>query len=56
MSASDFLGTESAIAILIVLLSVPLLFYALSRTRAGRKPSLRPLPALDVLSGVSGRA
>jgi len=56
MSASDFLGTESAIAILIVLLSVPLLFYALSRTRAGRRPSLRPLPALDVLSGMNGRA
>jgi hypothetical protein len=54
--AADVLGIESAVALLIVLVSVPLLFYALSRVRAGRKPSLRPLPAFDRLSGVSGRA
>jgi hypothetical protein len=47
---------QSAIALLIVLLSVPLLFYALSRIRAGHKPRLRPLSAFDALSGMSGRA
>ena len=47
---------QSAIALLIVLFSVPLLFYALSRIRAGHKPHLRPLSAFDALSGMSGRA
>ena len=47
---------QSAIALLIVLFSVPLLFYALSRIRAGHKPRLRPLSAFDALSGMSGRA
>ncbi|OQY21336.1 MAG: hypothetical protein B6I35_08575 [Anaerolineaceae bacterium 4572_32.2] len=56
MFVSDVLGIESAIAIVIVLLSVPLLFYALSRTRTGHKPNLRPLPAFDLLAGMSGRA
>lgn len=56
MFAPDVLGVESAIAILIVLLSVPFLFYALSRARAGRRPNLRPLPAFKLLSGMSGRA
>lgn len=56
MFALNVLGIESAIAVLIVLVSVPLLFYALSRVRAGHKPYLRPLPAFDALSGMSGRA
>jgi hypothetical protein len=56
MFASDVLGMESSIAILIVLISVMLLFYALSRVRAGHRPPMRPLPAFDMLSGMSGRA
>ena len=56
MFASDVLGMESSIAILIVLISVLLLFYALSRVRAGHRPPMRPLPAFDMLSGMSGRA
>lgn len=56
MFTSDVLGIKSAVALLIVLASVPLLFYALSRVRAGHRPRLRPLPAFDLLSGMSGRA
>lgn len=56
MIGPDVLGIESLIAILIVLISVPLFFYALSRARAGHWPRLRPLPAFDRLSGMSGRA
>ena len=56
MFAPDFFGIESALAALIVLVSVPLLFYALSRARAGHRPRLRPIPAFDILSGMSGRA
>lgn len=56
MIGPDVLGIESLIAILIVLISVPLFFYALSRARAGHLPRLRPLPAFDRLSGMSGRA
>ena len=55
MSANIF-SIESAIAVLIFLLSVPFLFYALSRVRAGHQPRLRPLPAFDTLSELSGRA
>lgn len=56
MFASNTIGTESAAAILMVLLSVPLLLYALSRVRAGHEPRLRPMPAFDALAGISGRA
>lgn len=56
MIKPDVLGTESLIAGLIVLSSVPLFFYALSRVRAGYMPRLRPLPAFDLLSGMSSRA
>ncbi len=57
MFTPDVFDSESRMAaVLIVLISVPLLFYALSRVRAGHKPHLRPLPAFDVLSEVSGRA
>ena len=56
MIEPDVLGMESVIAILIVLISLPLLFYAHARARAGRLPRLRPLPAFDLLSGMSGRA
>lgn len=56
MFAPHVYGLESAITILIVLLSVPFLFYALSRVRAGHKPRLRPLPAFDALSGMNSRA
>jgi hypothetical protein len=56
MFTPDVLGIESAIAILIVLFSVPLLFYALSRARAGHSPRIRGLPAFDRLSGMSSRA
>lgn len=50
------MGIESAVALLIVLASVPLLFYALTRVRAGRRPRLRPLAAYDRLAGMGGRA
>jgi len=56
MIEPDVLGIESVIAILIVLISVPLFFYAHARARAGHRPRLRPLPAFDQLSGLSGRA
>jgi len=56
MIEPDVLGMESVIAILIVLISLPLLFYAHARARVGRLPRLRPLPAFDLLSGMSGRA
>ena len=56
MIEPDVIGMESVIAILIVLISLPLLFYAHARARAGRLPRLRPLPAFDLLSGMSGRA
>jgi hypothetical protein len=50
------LGIESAIAILIVLICVPLLFYALSRVRAGKRPQLRMLPVFDRLARMGSRA
>jgi len=56
MFAPEVLNMESAVAILIVLFSVPLLFFALSRVRAGYGPQVRTLPAFDRLSGMSSRA
>lgn len=56
MFDSSALGIEPAIAILILLVSVLFLFFALSRVRAGHKPHLRPLPAFEMLNGMSGRA
>lgn len=56
MFTPDVFDLESSIAVLTVLLSMLLLFYALLRTRRGHKPHLRRLPAFDNLSGMSSRA
>jgi len=56
MFSPTALNVHSAIGILIVLVSVPLLFFALSRVRAGHLPRLRALPAFEQIAGVSSRA
>lgn len=55
MFAPGVLGIESATAILIVLISLPLLFFAIARVRAGRRPKMRTLPAFDRLARMSSR-
>lgn len=56
MYSPNNLGIDSAIAALLVLLSVPLLYFALLRIRAGHRPHLRPMPAFDALLGMSSQA